>query len=123
MGDMVQLGRRPCLLYTSLGEFGLIKHLTKDIELKNPETQYDVGDDAAVLEFKDKEVLVTTDLLMEGVHFDLVYTPCIGLQANSPLLISLYRLKSVPITFATEGINSLSILMPRTVLVTSSEFR
>ena len=53
----------------TLGEFGLIKHLTKDIELKNPETQYGVGDDAAVLEFKDKEVLVTTDLLMEGVHF------------------------------------------------------
>lgn len=45
----------------TLGEFGLIKHLTKDIELKNPETQYGVGDDAAVLEFKDKEVLVTTD--------------------------------------------------------------
>ena len=42
----------------TLGEFGLIKHLTKDIELKNPETQYGVGDDAAVLEFKDKEVLV-----------------------------------------------------------------
>ena len=39
----------------TLGEFGLIKHLTKDIELKNPETQYGVGDDAAVLEFKDKE--------------------------------------------------------------------
>lgn len=59
----------------TLGEFGLIKHLTQNIELKNPETKYGVGDDAAVLEFKDKEVLVTTDLLMEGVHFDLIYTP------------------------------------------------
>ena len=43
----------------TLGEFGLIKHLTQNIELKNPETKYGVGDDAAVLEFKDKEVLVT----------------------------------------------------------------
>lgn len=47
----------------TLGEFGLIKHLTKDIELKNPETQYGVGDDAAVLEFKDKEVLVTIEVV------------------------------------------------------------
>ena len=59
---------------STLGEFGLIKHLTQDIKLQNPETKYGVGDDAAVLEFPDKQVLVTTDLLMEGVHFDLVYT-------------------------------------------------
>ena len=70
----------------TLGEFGLIKHLTKDIELKNPETQYGVGDDAAVLEFKDKQVLVTTDLLMEGVHFDLVYTPLNHLGYNSSIV-------------------------------------
>lgn len=70
----------------TLGEFGLIKHLTKDIELKNPETQYGVGDDAAVLEFKDKEVLVTTDLLMEGVHFDLVYTPLKHLGYKSAIV-------------------------------------
>lgn len=49
----------------TLGEFGLIKHLTKDIELKNPETQYGVGDDAAVLEFKDKEVLVFVSLVWD----------------------------------------------------------
>ena len=60
---------------STLGEFGLIKHLTQDIKLQNPETKYGVGDDAAVLEFPGKQVLVTTDLLMEGVHFDLVYTP------------------------------------------------
>ena len=53
---------------STLGEFGLIKHLTQDIKLQNPETKYGVGDDAAVLEFSDKQVLVTTDLLMEGVH-------------------------------------------------------
>ena len=56
-----------------LGEFGLIDRLTKDIEIKNESTRYGVGDDCAVLSYPDKEVLVTTDLLMEGVHFDLTY--------------------------------------------------
>ena len=56
-----------------LGEFGLIERLTKDIEIKNGSTKYGVGDDCAVLSYPDKEVLVTTDLLMEGVHFDLTY--------------------------------------------------
>ena len=56
-----------------LGEFGLIDRLTKDIKIKNDSTKYGVGDDCAVLSYPDKEVLVTTDLLMEGVHFDLTY--------------------------------------------------
>ena len=56
-----------------LGEFGLIDRLTKDIEKKNESTIYGVGDDCAVLQYPDKEVLVTTDMLMEGVHFDLTY--------------------------------------------------
>ena len=56
-----------------LGEFGLIDHLTKEIKIKNESTKYGVGDDCAVLSYPDKEVLVTTDLLMEGVHFDLTY--------------------------------------------------
>ena len=56
-----------------LGEFGLIDRLTKDLENKNESTKYGVGDDCAVLHFPDSEVLVTTDLLMEGVHFDLTY--------------------------------------------------
>ena len=56
-----------------LGEFGLIDRLTKDIEIKNESTRYGVGDDCAVLHYPNKEVLVTTDLLMEGVHFDLTY--------------------------------------------------
>ena len=56
-----------------LGEFGLIDRLTKDIEIKNESTLKGVGDDCAVLSYPDKEVLVTTDLLMEGVHFDLTY--------------------------------------------------
>jgi len=56
-----------------LGEFGLIDRLTKDIQPKNTSTKYGVGDDCAVLSYPDSEVLVTTDLLMEGVHFDLTY--------------------------------------------------
>ena len=53
---------------STLGEFGLIKHLTQGIKLQNPETVYGVGDDAAVMNFSNKQVLMTTDLLMEGVH-------------------------------------------------------
>ena len=56
-----------------IGEFGLIDRLTKDIKPQNESTKYGVGDDCAVLSYPDKEVLVTTDLLMEGVHFDLTY--------------------------------------------------
>ena len=51
----------------------MIDHLTKDIKPKNESTKYGVGDDCAVLHYPDKEVLVTTDMLMEGVHFDLTY--------------------------------------------------
>jgi len=56
-----------------LGEFGLIDRLTKDLQPKNTSTKYGVGDDCAVLSYPDSEVLITTDLLMEGVHFDLTY--------------------------------------------------
>ena len=56
-----------------LGEFGLIDRLTEDIKPQNESTKYGVGDDCAVLHYPDSEVLVTTDMLMEGVHFDLTY--------------------------------------------------
>ncbi len=56
-----------------LGEFGLIDRLTKDIKPQNESTRYGVGDDCAVLHYPDSEVLITTDMLMEGVHFDLTY--------------------------------------------------
>lgn len=59
----------------TFGEFGLIRHLTEKIELKNESTVKGVGDDAAVLDYKEKQVLVTTDLLLEGIHFDLTYVP------------------------------------------------
>lgn len=58
---------------SKLGEFGLINHLTSGIKINNSSTRYGVGDDCAVLSYPDKEVLVTTDMLMEGVHFDLTY--------------------------------------------------
>lgn len=59
----------------TLGEFGLIKALTKDIKLINGSTSKGVGDDAAVLNYGKKQTLVTTDLLLEGIHFDLMYVP------------------------------------------------
>ena len=58
-----------------LGEFGLIEHLTKNFVNKQPSTLKGIGDDAAILDFKDKKIVVSTDLLIEGVHFDLAYMP------------------------------------------------
>lgn len=60
---------------SQLGEFGLIERLTKDFPLRNPSSKVGVGDDAAILDYGGKEILVTTDLLLEGVHFDLRYVP------------------------------------------------
>ena len=60
---------------SDLGEFGLIKHLTENINIKHESTNKGVGDDAAVLDYKDKKTLVSTDMLIEGIHFDLMYTP------------------------------------------------
>ncbi len=82
----------------TLGEFGLIKHLTQDIKLQNPESKYGIGDDAAVLEFPEKQVLITTDLLMEGVHFDLVYTPLKHLGYKSAMVnfSDIYAMNGTP---------------------------
>ena len=82
----------------TLGEFGLIKHLTKDIEIQNEETRYGIGDDAAVLEIKEQQTLVTTDLLMEGVHFDLVYTPLkhLGYKAAIVNFSDIYAMNGTP---------------------------
>ena len=60
---------------SELGEFGLIDHLTKSFQPKLPSTVKAIGDDAAVLNFENKQTIVTTDLLVEGVHFDLAYMP------------------------------------------------
>ena len=71
---------------SEVGEFGLIHHLTDNIKLKNASSIKGVGDDAAVLDYKDKQVLVTTDVLLEGIHFDLVYTPLKHLGYNAAII-------------------------------------
>ena len=83
---------------STLGEFGLIKHLTKDIELKNAEPLYGVGDDAAVIDNGNQQTLVTTDMLMEGVHFDLVYTPLkhLGYKAAIVNFSDIYAMNGTP---------------------------
>ena len=70
----------------TLGEFGLIKRLTKNIQIKNPSTKYGVGDDCAVLHYPKTETLVTTDMLMEGVHFDLTYIDFFTLGYKSAMV-------------------------------------
>lgn len=82
-----------------LGEFGLIEHLTKDIEPGNKSTQKGVGDDCAVLlPEEEKRTLVTTDLLMEGVHFDLTYMPLrhLGYKAVMVNLSDIYAMNGTP---------------------------
>ena len=71
---------------STLGEFGLINHLTDKIKLKNTSSVKGIGDDAAVVDYKDKQVLVTTDLLLEGVHFDLTYVPLKHLGYKSAIV-------------------------------------
>lgn len=83
----------------TLGEFGLIDHLTKSIKLQNKSSQYGVGDDAAVLSYPaDKEILVTTDLLLEGVHFDLTYVPLKHLGYKSAIVnfSDIYAMNGIP---------------------------
>ncbi|MDB5135744.1 MAG: thiamine-phosphate kinase [Mucilaginibacter sp.] len=77
-----------------LGEFGLIDHLTKNIKLTQPGTVKGVGDDAAVLDFPGKKVLVSTDILLEGIHFDLAYTPLkhLGYKAIQVNLSDIYAM-------------------------------
>ena len=84
---------------STLGEFGLIKRLTQNIELQNPETIKGVGDDCAVLKYSDdKDILVTTDLLMEGVHFDLTYLPMkhLGYKSAMVNLSDIYAMGGMP---------------------------
>ena len=83
----------------TIGEFGLIDKLTEGIELENKSSKYGIGDDAAVLKFEeDKEVLVSTDLLMEGVHFDLTYVPLkhLGYKAAVVNFSDIYAMNGTP---------------------------
>ncbi|MEJ5054429.1 thiamine-phosphate kinase [Sphingobacterium sp. MYb382] len=87
-----------------LGEFGLIDYLTKAVEITEPSTIKGIGDDAAVLDFKDKKTLISTDLLLEGVHFDLRYVPLkhLGYKAVQVNLSDIYAMngKASQITFS-----------------------
>lgn len=82
----------------TLGEFGLIEHLTKDIVIKNSSTKFGIGDDAAVLDYRNKQTVVTTDLLLQGIHFDLVYTPLkhLGYKAVMVNLSDIYAMNASP---------------------------
>ena len=82
----------------SLGEFGLIEHLTRNTELQQASSVVGVGDDAAVIDHFGKQTVVTTDLLLEGVHFDLMYTPLkhLGYKAAIVNLSDIYAMNATP---------------------------
>lgn len=83
---------------STLGEFGLIDRLTKDFPIKNASTQVCVGDDCAVLDYAGKKTLVTTDLLLEGIHFDLTYVPLKHLGYKSAVVnfSDIYAMNGTP---------------------------
>ena len=81
-----------------MGEFGLIKHLTKDIKPLQPSTKKGIGDDCAVMDFGTKRVLMTTDMLLEGVHFNLEYVPLkhLGYKAAVVNFSDIYAMNGTP---------------------------
>ena len=83
---------------SSLGEFGLIEHLTRNIELQNASSIVGVGDDAAVIDHFGKQTVITTDLLVEGIHFDLMYTPLkhLGYKSVVVNLSDIYAMNATP---------------------------
>ncbi|NQU52715.1 MAG: thiamine-phosphate kinase [Bacteroidetes bacterium] len=83
---------------SELGEFGLIERITKDIQIKNSSTVKGVGDDAAILDYQDKQVVVSSDLLTEGVHFNLMYAPLkhLGYKAVVVNLSDVYAMNAIP---------------------------
>ena len=83
---------------STLGEFALIEHLTKNIEIQNASTIIGVGDDAAVIDHFGKQTVITNDLLIEGVHFDLMYTPLkhLGYKSVVVNVSDIYAMNAVP---------------------------
>ncbi|OUO49960.1 thiamine-phosphate kinase [Parabacteroides sp. An277] len=83
---------------STIGEFGLIRRLTESIVIRNESTLRGVGDDAAVMDYKDKQVLMTTDLLLEGIHFDLTYVPLKHLGYKSAVVnfSDIYAMNGTP---------------------------
>ena len=88
--------KHPRTQLSDLGEFGLIDRLTAGFETKQPSTLKSVGDDAAVIDFKDKKAVISTDLLIEGVHFDLSYVPLkhLGYKAVSVNVSDIYAMNA-----------------------------
>src|SRR5580765_6594777 len=82
---------------STLGEFGLIDHLTKNNEIKNSSTVVSIGDDAAVIDHLGQTV-ITTDMLIEGIHFDLMYTPLkhLGYKSVIANLSDIYAMNATP---------------------------
>lgn len=98
---------------STIGEFGLIDHLTKNNEIRNASTILSVGDDAAVMDHFGKQTVVTTDMLVEGIHFDLMYTPLKHLGYKSVIvnLSDVYAMNASPaqITMSLAFSNRFSI--------------
>ena len=82
----------------SLGEFGLIEHLTKNAEIQNASTILSIGDDAAVIDHFGKQTVISTDMLIEGIHFDLMYTPLrhLGYKSVVVNLSDIYAMNATP---------------------------
>lgn len=82
----------------TLGEFGLIDHLTKNFEIKNASTVLSVGDDAAIIDHFGKQTVISTDLLIDGIHFDLIYTPLkhLGYKSVVVNLSDIYAMNATP---------------------------
>jgi len=81
-----------------LGEFGLIEHLTRNVEIQNASTIVGIGDDAAIIDHFGKQTVVSTDLLIEGIHFDLMYTPLqhLGYKSVVVNLSDIYAMNATP---------------------------
>ena len=92
------MNHKPLTDISSLGEFGLIDHLTKAVTIKNPSTLKGVGDDAAVIDNGGLQTIITKDLLVEDVHFDMVYTPLkhLGYKAIVVNLSDIYAMNAQP---------------------------
>jgi thiamine-monophosphate kinase len=98
---------------SSLGEFGLIEHLSRNVEFHNASSVLGIGDDAAVLDHFGKQIVVTTDMLVEGIHFDLMYTPLkhLGYKSIVVNLSDVYAMNATPtqVTFSLAFSNRFSL--------------
>ena len=95
---MIEDKNTPRTSLSELGEFGLIDHLTQNFKLKHNTTLKGIGDDAAVIDFENNKCIITTDLLVEGVHFDLSYMPLkhLGYKSVMVNLSDVYAMGATP---------------------------